>query len=1027
MTDTAMELVARLILDSDEYDAGLDNAIGEAEKKGNGIGSGIANGIGGGLKLAGAAIAGASTAMVGFGADAVKTGEQFDKSMAQVAATMGKSVDEIENLRDFAQEMGASTSFSASQAADALNYMALAGYDANQSMEMLPNVLNLAAAGGMSLATASDMVTDAQTALGIKFEDMDEVIDQMAKTASTTNTSVSQLGDAMLTIGATARNVKGGTVELSQVLGILADNGIKASEGGTHLRNMILSLQTPSDKGAIALEKIGMSYEKMYDEAGNMRALPEIFMEMQTAMEGMDQASKDAIISGVFNKTDLAAVNALIGTNAERWNEVEAAITDSAGAAQAMANTQLDNLAGDITLAKSAFEGLQIAISDELTPGIRDFVKFGGEGLQRLTMAFKEGGLGGAMEVFGDLLSEGLTMIIDKLPAVVDAGAQLLGALGQGLIDNLPTLTSAAVQIVTMLSKDIVEALPVVAQAGFDLLNELIGGVTEAIPSLITDIADVVARIAEVLTDPKNVTGLMQAGVDVLQAIVQGILDALPVLIDALPVIYENVANSIIESLPIMIDGIISLVTAITNKLPDIIKKISQSIPKIIQSVVKALTTALPMLIQGVISLVNAIVQALPEIIQSLIAALPDIVSAVVTALVESLPLLVNGLVQLVIGLVEALPEIMQAFTDATPMMIEMIITALMDNLPILIEGIITTQMALWEHLPEILSALVDAIPKILDIAVSELLANVPILLNGIVQIFGTITTAVVNAAAGVFGKVTGALVNWWNTTKADVQNKFNQFVENFRTWLDQLPYNLGVALGNMINKFVEWKDDVINWIKTEFPKIIFNITKWFIDLPGNIKNLIDGVIEKLKNWASDMIDTVKEEVPKIIDAIASFFEELPEKAVEWGRDMVSSFASGIREKIDSAKNAASEVARGIKSMVGHSHPTEGPMADDYKWMPDMMDLFAEGILDNEDKVTNAVEKAFDLKDTVFSSSGDVSGVTGGARGLISPTVSKPVTVVLEVDKTQFGKVVFNLNQEESQRIGVDLGKAVVS
>lgn len=1021
MTDTAMELVARLILDSDEYDAGLDNAIGEAEKKGNGIGSGIANGIGAGLKVAGAAITAATTAMIGFGTEAVKTGEQFDSSMAQVAATMGKTVDEIGDLRDFAQEMGASTSFSASQAADALNYMALAGYDAQQSMEMLPNVLNLAAAGGMSLATASDMVTDAQTALGIKFEDMDEVIDQMAKTASTTNTSVSQLGDAMLTIGATARNMKGGTVELSQVLGILADNGIKASEGGTHLRNILLSLQTPTTNGAVALEKIGMAYEDMYDEAGNMRALPEIFLEMQQRMEGMDQASKDAIVSGVFNKADLASVNALIGTNAERWSAVEAAITDSAGAAQEMANTQLDNLAGDITLAKSAFEGLQIAVSDQLTPSLRDFVKFGGEGLQKLTLAFKEGGLSGAMEAFGDLLSQGLSMIIDKLPVVVDAGMQLIGALGQGLIDNLPVLTSAAVEIVTKLSQYVVEALPAIVQAGIDILVKLVEGITDALPTVITSLADVIARIAEILTDPTNIKNLITAGMELLTALVQGLLDAIPILIDALPVIFENVADALIESLPVLIDGIISLVTEIVNKLPDIIKRISQAIPKMITSIVKALTGALPQLINGIITLVNAIVQNLPEIIKSLIDAMPEIISAVVNALVTALPLLMEGLIQLVVGLVEALPEMMQAFIEATPMMLEMIINALMENLPILIEGIVTMQMALWEHLPEILKVLFDLIPAMFNSLTAQLTQNLPILLRGIVQIMGTIATSLLNGVGTIFSRVTGAISNWWTGLKTDVKGAFDLFIQDFVKWLEDLPYNLGVALGNMINKFIEWKDDVIEWITKELPLIINNIIKWFLDLPANVKTHIDGVIDKLIEWAASMIETVKEEVPKIIDEIAHFFEELPEKALQWGEDMIDSFAEGITNKIGEAKQAASKFAGGIKSVVGHSHPTEGPMADDYKWMPDMMDLFAEGILDNEDKVTNAVEKAFDLKDTIFSTPTTVSGVTGASSGLITPNTGRDLTVIFQMNEEQFGRVVYRLNNDQVQRVGVNL------
>lgn len=177
--------------------------------------------------LMASAIKSATHAIVDFGKQSIGAGMNFDSSMSQVAATMGVTVDEVQNLRDFAQEMGASTAFSATQAADALNYMALAGYDAEKSMSMLPNVLNLAASGSMDLARASDMITDTQSALGLSMAETTELVNKMAKTASSSNTSVSQLGEAMLTIGGSAKKLSGGTTELATILGILADNGMK--------------------------------------------------------------------------------------------------------------------------------------------------------------------------------------------------------------------------------------------------------------------------------------------------------------------------------------------------------------------------------------------------------------------------------------------------------------------------------------------------------------------------------------------------------------------------------------------------------------------------------------------------------------------------------------------------------------------------------------------------------------------------------------------------------------------------------
>ena len=346
--------------------------------------------VGDKLQTAGDKISGAgekllpvTAAVAGLGTAAVKTTADFDTSMSQVQATMGitkdamselngESVNTVEALRDLAKQMGSETAFSASECADAMNYLALAGYDTQEIYDTLPTVLNLAAAGGIDLASASDMVTDAMSALGMETSEADTMVDQMSKTASTTNTSVAQLGEAILTIGATARTVKGGTAELNTALGILANNGIKGAEGGTHLRNVILALQSPTDKAAACMESLGV---KVYDSEGNMRSLNDILGDLNTSMDGMTSAEKQNIISSIFNKTDLAAVNSLLSNTGDSWDSLQQSITESGGAAQQMADTQLDNLSGQITILKSALEGLAISFGEILMSKIRAAAK----------------------------------------------------------------------------------------------------------------------------------------------------------------------------------------------------------------------------------------------------------------------------------------------------------------------------------------------------------------------------------------------------------------------------------------------------------------------------------------------------------------------------------------------------------------------------------------------------------------------------------------------------------------------------
>lgn len=569
------ELLLHIRVDSSEAEKGV-STIGDK------LGSGLKTAAG----VAVAAIGAATAAVTGFAASSVSVGMDFDKAMSQVAATMGKTTDEIQNLRDFALEMGSTTSFSASQAAEALNYMALAGYDADQSMAMLPNVLNLAAAGNMDLARASDMVTDAQSALGLTLEQTTVMVDQWAKTSSTTNTSVEQLGDAFLTVGATAASLKIPTEEMAQVLGILADNSIKGSEGGTHYRNMLLSLANPTDKAKAQLDALGVA---VFDSTGEMRSMEDIIKDLNVALGDMTDEQRTQAIGAIFNKTDLAAVNALLNTNTERWGEVAAAIDDAKDSAQTMADTQLDNLAGDIVKFKSALEGAQIAISDGITPTLREFVQFGTGAISTLSDAFKEGGLAGAMDALGTILSDGLNMVISKLPEMVDAGMKLLGALGQGLLDNLPTITDSALKIVQTIVEGLVQAFPSLAQGAVDIITQLATGIGQALPNLIPAAVEAITTFATSLTSGDNIGNIIDAALDLITGLVEGITNALPLLVEAAPQIISG-----------LISGIIS-------HIPDILECGVQILKGLLQGIVQSITL-IPATIKGVFDgIVNGI------------------------------------------------------------------------------------------------------------------------------------------------------------------------------------------------------------------------------------------------------------------------------------------------------------------------------------------------------------------------------------------------------------------------------------
>jgi TP901 family phage tail tape measure protein len=467
----------------------------------------------------------AATKLAGLAKSSVSVGMNFDASMSQVAATMGTTVDQIDNLTKVAKEMGSTTKFTATQAADALNYLALAGYDADKAAEVLPSVLNLAAAGGMDLAYASDLVTDAMASLNIEAnkQNVDDFGNKLAMAASKANANVSQLGEAILTVGGTAANLKGGTTELTTALGLLANVGIKGAEGGTHLRNIILSLQSPTDEAAKKMQKLGLS---VYDSQGKMRGLNDILGDLNSAMNGMTQGQKDSIINQLFNKTDLAAVNGLLAAQGEQWDTLAAQIDNADGAMGQMAETQIDNLQGAMTIMSSAFEGMQLAVYDELEPTLTEAVKWGTDCLTQLTTALSEGGPEAMLSAAGEIISDLAGSIVEQLPGLMQSGVEIIAQLAAGIVEATPAMLDTAAEV----------------------LGALAQGLVDSIPDLIASAAEVIAGFIGYLGD--HADEIMDTGMQLLESLVIGITDNLPQLITAAAALIANWAAALIAHLP---------------------------------------------------------------------------------------------------------------------------------------------------------------------------------------------------------------------------------------------------------------------------------------------------------------------------------------------------------------------------------------------------------------------------------------------------------------------------------------------
>lgn len=381
----------------------------------------------------------------------INIGKDFETSMSTVAATMSISSDEIRNctgnykiLEDAAKNAGQTTKYSATEAGDALNYLALAGYDAASASAALPDVLNLASAGAMDLAFASDLVTDSMSALGISTNELTGFTDQMAVTSQKSNTNISQLGEAILTIGGTAKQLAGGTVELNTELGILADNGIKGAEGGTALRNVLKNLTAPTDEASTALKKYNIN---VYDTAGNIRPLNETFQDLQKSLNGLSDQKRNNVLNKIFDSENLKSAEALIANCGDRFDELSEYIKNCDGAAANMADTMSDNLDGKTKQLGNTLQNLGVSIYSKFEEPMKSAVNTATGGVNELQDSLNGGRLGesvdGLASSFEELSGTLVELGVDALPTMIDAVSWVLD--NSGAIITVITGTTLAV------------------------------------------------------------------------------------------------------------------------------------------------------------------------------------------------------------------------------------------------------------------------------------------------------------------------------------------------------------------------------------------------------------------------------------------------------------------------------------------------------------------------------------------------------------------------------------------------------
>ena len=565
-------------------------------------GKGFQQGISTLAKGAAAALTAVSAALGAMAGYAVKVGSDFEAGMSEVAAISGATGDELDALTAKAKEMGASTKFSATESAEALKYMAMAGWDTQSMLDGLPGIMNLAAASGEELGAVSDIVTDALTAFGLSASDAGHFADVLAKASSSSNTNVSMMG-ATFKYAAPLAGALGYSIEdCAQAIGLMANAGIKGEQAGTSFRAMLTRLASPTDDVAAAMSQLGIS---LTDAQGNMLPLSDVLGQLREGFAGLDEQQKAAMASTIAGQEAMSGLLAIVNAAPEDYEALAASIADADGAAQSMADTMQDNLQGQITILKSAVEGLGIEFYESIQEPLKDVVKTGIGYIGELSSAFKEGGLDGLVESLGSVFADAAARIVKSAPKLVSAAVSAIRSFVSGLRGNTGQILDAAIEM------------------GASLLQ----GVAEIVPELGAFALDLIGQFAQRLID--GLPQMTQAGVDMLNSMAEGLATGLPeFLANALPMIGQ-LAAGIRESAGQLVDAGINLIMTLADGLIAAIPDLLANIPQIIIDLCGVINDNAPKLLMAGVQLIGKLVMGLLQAIPQILAAMPKIVEAI--------------------------------------------------------------------------------------------------------------------------------------------------------------------------------------------------------------------------------------------------------------------------------------------------------------------------------------------------------------------------------------------------------------
>lgn len=848
--------------------SGFNSALGTAQSALSSTASsftGALDNIGGSMTSIGNTMTRTLTLpIVGLGTAATKVTADFDTSMSKVQALSGATTEELEVLRAKAIEMGSSTKFSATEAADAFSYMALAGWDTQKMISGIPGILNLAAASQMDLATASDMVTDYLTAFGWEAERAGEMADMLSYAQANSNTTTVQLGDAFGNCAAYMHTAGQTMYDVTSILEAMANQGTKGSEAGTALSAVMRDIVQNMEDGAISINGVAIAVQ---DEEGNFRSLIDIMADVEKATAGLGTADKTNALAAVFTSRSIKAVGEVLTETTDSIYDYRDALYGASGTAEEQASIMLDNINGALTLLKSNLESLMIRLGDAMVPTI---IKLA-EGIGKLV----------------DKLNE---MSDEEVAALVQA-ALVIAALGPILstLGKLITTISSVIKIVSSLGTAWQTIVSI-----FKTVSTAISSAGIALSTIVKIVSGVGAIIAGAILFFTNFISMLKDGFDWIK-------EALMILGIAI----AAVGAIIIAGFNWWIVIIAALVAAIATAAV-LIKEHWDEIKEWFENTWESIKEFAENAWNAIVEFAKNAWDKVKEITQKWYEFQVDLLKKIIEGIKnawEKIKELLNN----------AWEHIVSIFENIKNLAIEFL-TSLWNNIK---EGlaniwnILTTFFEnTWEKIKEAFDKIKNMVSTFFNNA-KDFLTN---LFNSLRETIGNLINSLVEKIQEVYDKVVGAVQNLLDTIGSLV-NGFIQVIKDIFNGIENV-------LNQMINYISDLCQGIINVIGDIVTKFTTTVTSIWGNLANAIKETFENIYEKATEGVSNIIKKIEDVIPKALEAgkkfVLSFWDGIQkgfEDLTKWFKEKIA-----FLQNLISGANFFSNIGSTVTGWFNGSH-----------------------------------------------------------------------------------------------------------